>query len=180
MRVLKTLLLGVLTLSVYGQVIEKRLQINYGTLPDEVKNALLEELEEMDLENIRFNFYQIENTDMYPVEFLRKGVSLKALGGLETIIFHASGKVLERRFKYFSEDVLANAPLESIIELQNQTSHLDLKYLIKYETADKLRAYKAIGSDSTYYFNEFLEFVNSEKSVEIIYDIKGQSVLKEN
>jgi hypothetical protein len=48
-------------------------QVNYEDLSTDIMVALADEVEKMNLEFIRFNFYRDNDTGKFPVEFLRQG-----------------------------------------------------------------------------------------------------------
>ena len=145
----------------YSQVPENWNQINYEDLTPDIMQSLNQEIEKMNLEFILFNFYQQSNEGIYPVEFLRKGVDIKVLGGLEFLIFEADGTIKEKRFKFYSDELLMSTPLELIMTMQEKTKNQELNYLIKVELKSGQTSYQAITTDSTFVFNEKMEFIHS-------------------
>lgn len=138
-------------------------QINYENLPDAVKASLGDEIEKMNLQEFRFNFYKVNLREQYAITFLRQGVNIKALEGLETIIFYKDGKIDEKRFKYYAEEILASAPLDLIMTLQEKTKNIELDYLSKYAPTGSPVSYRAISKDSVYVFDEEMIFQQSLK-----------------
>lgn len=137
-------------------------QINYEELTPQIMSSLQDEIEKMNLEFIRFNFYQQTDADIYPVEFLRKGVDITALGGLEYILFRSDGSIYEKRFKFYSDELLISTSLEMIMIMQEKTKDHQLKYLTRIETEDQPAYYQANTQDSVFVFNERMEFLKSE------------------
>jgi len=138
-------------------------QINYEKLPDPVKVSLGDEIERMNLQEFRFNFYKVNIAEQFAITFLRQDVDITALEGLETIIFFKDGRVIEKRYKYYAEEILASAPLELIMALQEKTIDIELDYLSKYAPTDKPVSYRAISKDSVYIFNQEMIFQKSLK-----------------
>lgn len=151
-------------LSAHTQNIDQWVQINYEDLTPEIMNALNEEIARMNLEFIRFNFYKHRGDNLYPVEFLRKGVDITALGGLEYLIFSADGSVQEKRYKFYSDELLISTPLEMIMIMQEKTKNQQLKYLNRIEVSGKQPYYQANTTDSVFVFNEKMEFLRAEQA----------------
>ncbi|UXP31161.1 hypothetical protein N6H18_12460 [Reichenbachiella agarivorans] len=145
----------------YSQVPESWNQINYEDLTPDIMQSLNHEIEKMNLEFILFNFYQHSDENIYPVEFLRKGVDIKALGGLEFLMFEADGTIKERRYKFYSDELLISTPLELIMTMQEKTKNQELNYLTKVELKSGQTSYQAITADSTFVFNDRMEFINA-------------------
>lgn len=150
--------------SSYAQKADNWIQINYEDLTPEIMNALNEEIARMNLEFIRFNFYQHEAKDLYPVEFLRKGVDITALGGLEYLIFSPDGTIQEKRFKFYSDELLISTPLEMIMIMQEKTKDQQLKYLNRIEISGEQPFYQANTTDSVFVFNQKMEFLRAERA----------------
>ncbi|MCV9385514.1 hypothetical protein [Reichenbachiella ulvae] len=138
------------------------IQINYEELTPQIMGSLQDEIEKMNLEFIRFNFYQQEDAEIYPVEFLRKGVDITALGGLEYILFRSDGSIYEKRFKFYSDELLISTSLEMIMIMQEKTKDHQLKYLTRIETEGQPAYYQANTQDSVFVFNERMEFLKAE------------------
>lgn len=145
----------------FAQDLNDKTQINFEDVPEAVKNTLFDEIEKMNLNNILFNFYKKNMAEEYPIEFLRDGVDIRTLGGLEYITFFKDGKILEKRYKFYSEELLIATPLEMIMTMQEKTAGHDLKYLTKIEITDGDTNYRAITTDSTYVFDEKMEFLQA-------------------
>lgn len=145
----------------FAQETDGMTQVNYENLPDPVKNSLGDEIEKMNLQEFRFNFYKVNLKEQYAITFLRQGVDIKALEGLETIVFFKDGQVVEKRYKYYAEEILASAPLDLIMTLQDKTKNIELDYLSKYAPSDDPVSYRAISKDSVYVFNENMIFQES-------------------
>ncbi|UXX78144.1 hypothetical protein N7E81_12320 [Reichenbachiella carrageenanivorans] len=138
-------------------------QINYENLPDPVKNSLGDEIDRMNLQDFRFNFYKVNLQEQFAITFLRQGADIKALEGLETIIFFKDGSVVEKRYKYYAEEILASAPLDLIMSMQEKTKNIELDYLSKYAPSGLPVSYCAISKDSVYIFDEGMVFQESVK-----------------
>ncbi|SMD38873.1 hypothetical protein SAMN04488029_3919 [Reichenbachiella faecimaris] len=144
--------------SSFAQETDGMTQINYESLPDPVKVSLGDEIEKMSLQEFRFNFYKVNMQEQFAITFLRQGVDITALEGLETIIFFKDGQVIEKRYKYYAEEILASAPLDLIMALQEKTKDIELDYLSKYVPTDSPTSYRAISKDSVYVFDEEMIF----------------------
>lgn len=147
----------------YAQETDGMTQINYENLPDPVKVSLGDEIEKMNLQEFRFNFYKVNMKEQFAITFLRQDVDIKALEGLETIIFLKDGQVIEKRYKYYAEEILASAPLDLIMTLQEKTKNIELDYLSKYAPSEQPVSYRAISKDSVYVFDEQMIFQQSLK-----------------
>ncbi|WP_162555720.1 hypothetical protein [Reichenbachiella versicolor] len=144
-----------------AQHLDSMTQINYGDLPDPIKTSLNDEIAKMDLDAIRFNFYSMDENNNFIVEFIREGTDIKALGGLEMIVFSPGGSVTEKRYKYFSEEILLFVPLEHIMHMQEKVDENHLQYLTKYAPVDGPADYRVIASDSVYIFDENMLYIKS-------------------
>lgn len=151
------------TTQVSAQETDGMSQINYENLPDPVKSGLGDEIDRMNLQDFRFNFYKVDLQEQYAITFLRQGADIKALEGLETIIFFKDGSVVEKRYKYYAEEILASAPLDLIMSMQEKTKNIELDYLSKYAPANLPVRYCAISKDSVYVFDEGMVFQESIK-----------------
>lgn len=163
-----------INLTAEAQEYDQMPQINYEEIPASVQNSLFDEIEKMNLDNIRFNFHRYQVSGDYIVVFLRKGVDLTALGGLETIIFDPEGEIQERRYKYYSEEILVAIPLELIMTLQEKTKDIELNYLTKIETSGGNVTYHAVSPDSAYVFNQNMEYITVRTSDQYMDDLTNQ------
>lgn len=137
-------------------------QINYEDLSPQIMESLNDEIQKMNLEFIRFNFYKQDQSNLFPVEFLRKGVDITALGGLEYLIFRPDGSISEKRYKFYSDELLISTPLEMIMTMQEKTKDHQLNYLTKIEVEGQSAYYQANTADSIFVFNERMEFLKAE------------------
>ena len=145
----------------HSQHLESMTQINYGDLPEQVQLALNREITKMDLSSIRFNFYGIDNTDNYAIEFLMSGLDLEALAGLEMILFANDGVILEKRYKYYLEDILLYVPLEYIMQIQDKVDASNLDYIRKFAPKDKEPDYRVLADDSVYIFDSNMKYIQA-------------------
>ncbi|SHJ53621.1 hypothetical protein SAMN04488028_101433 [Reichenbachiella agariperforans] len=144
-----------------SQTTEAWSQINYEDLTPQIMSTLNDEIAKMNLDFILFNFYKHTEAPLYPVEFLRQGVDITTLGGLEFIIFNPDGSINEKRYKYYSDELLISTPLEMIMTMQEKTKNHELNYLTKIELSSGEASYRAITADSTFVFNERMEYLHA-------------------
>jgi hypothetical protein len=168
------LMLMCLTWKGWTQEYDQMPQINYEEIPEAVQNSLFDVIEKMNLDDFRFNFHKYQNSGDYIVVFLRQGIDLSALEGLETIIFRPNGQLKEKRYKYYSEELLVSVPLDLVMIMQEKTKDIELNYLTKIATTAGDVTYHAVSQDSAYVFNEKMEYMSATTSRQYLDDLIAQ------